>query len=240
MGTSPRITNNYEAELYGLLGDLAMIPIQYAVVHCTDSQSVLSVAGHFYDDSPRTQYKTTNHLEYRALSRLIKARLDIGSDTVGQKVKAHDTDPHNNRVDLLAKAAAHPETKKVGEYTPQSRFLDELVDYFAPPVWFTLTPYTSAPTGKMTLARDTPQGVAQCPRASVFKAINAMMRDEAQAAMLNTSSQNLSLPSDKEYNAPLLRRALSGQLHSPYHPQLYSEISRLFLIQSNLSKKNSN
>ena len=238
LGTSDRITNSYIAEIYGLLAALAVTPLPYSVTHCTDNQAVLSVSEHFTTDTLRQQLKVSNHHEYRAISRIIAAREAQGSTTTGVKVKAHDIDPHNNRVDLFAKAAASPTQTQYGDNSAQTLFLDEIVEYFAPPVWITTTPYTSTPTQKLTLKREVMvEAKPQRPTASVAKAIQEMCLSEASEATAQTSSQPLQLPELETHNRPLLRRALRGQIHSPYHPHLYGEIARLYLSQSNLAKK---
>ena len=238
LGTSDRITNSYVAEIYGLLAALAATPLQYSVTHCTDNQAVLSVSDHFSTDTLRQQLKVANHHEYRAIARIIAAREGVGGTTTGVKVKAHDTDTHNNRVDLLAKEAASHTPTHVGEHSTQTLFLDEIVDYFAPPVWIVTTPYTSTPTQKLTLNREVQvEENPQRPTASIAKAIQDMCLREASEATTQTSSQILQLSEQDTHNRPLLRRALRGQIHSPYHPHLYGEIARLYLSQSNLAKK---
>ena len=57
MGTTIRLLNSYIAEIYGLLGSMALTPLRYSIKHHTDSLSVLSVTGHFGDDPLRTQLK---------------------------------------------------------------------------------------------------------------------------------------------------------------------------------------
>ena len=239
MGTSIRLINSYIAEIYGLLGSMVMVPLRYSIKHHTDNLSVISITGHFGGDTLRKQLKTAYHNEYRAIGQIAAAKHRLASAYIdGYKVKAHDTDEDNNRVDLLAKEAAQQKPKQHGEHTPQSLFLDDIVDYFAPSVWFTVTTYEATPTTKLQLTRSAhASGTTTRPTASIAQAVHTLVQQEALGAYLSTSSQVLTLPTPTTHNIPLLRRALRGQIHSPHNPYLYSEIARLYLVQSNMAKK---
>ena len=155
------------------------------------------------------------------------------STTKLHKVLAHDTDPHNNRVDFLAKAAAATPPTHWGQWDTDSLHLNSLIEYFAPPTWlqYHKVDVTLSSKPGLTLKRSTnTTSQPTTPTGSITKAVRDIFSNEAAQAYALSSTQchmDLTLYQG-QFNSSLRNEAIKGNITDLKHPDLHREIIRMY------------